>query len=160
MIIMLVLVPPQGPMTVIYTSCPINILEASGISKQDMCDSLRTLAGCTSDSSCTINSDCTCISFSITINSLTIRLTIYIVDPCAKHVCFNMTSESYFSRTVCNDTDIKFKMSQTFTFGSRQISLKVPTTIAVRLVHMSPSKVQMTVSCIQQCIAIYNTRYY
>ena len=159
---MLVLVPPQGPMTVIYTSCPVNILEASGISKQDMCDSLRTLAGCTSNSSCTINSDCTCISFSITIyRQITIRLTIYIVDPCAKHVCFNMTSESYFSRTVCNDIDVHFKMNQILTFRGRPIDqFEVPTTIAVRLVRMPHSKVQMTVSCILQCIAIYNTRYY
>ena len=143
----------------IYISCPINILEASGVSKQDMCDSLSTLAGCTSDSNCTINSDCTCVSFLIVINNqIIIKLTIYIVY--STPVCFNVTSESYFSKTVCNDINIDFTMSQTITFGNRQIPLMVPASIAVRLVRMPLSRVQMTVSCIQQCIAIYNTIYY
>ena len=155
---------PQDPIlllpfmsTVIYTSCPVNVLEASSISKQDMCDSLRTLAGCTSDSSCTTNSDCTCVSFKVDINVLiTIPLTICIVDPCVIPVCLMIRSGSDFSRTVCDN--IVFKISQTVDPGSLQ--LPVMASIAVRLVHMSPSRVQTAVSCIQQCIAMYNTRYY
>ena len=145
------------PSTVIYTSCPVNVLEASGISKQDMCDPLCTLAGCTSDSSCTINNNCTCVSFEVAITALiTIPLTICIVDPCCIPVCLMITPESDFSRTVCDN--IVFEIRQTVNLGSLQ--LPVVASIDVRLVHTSPSKVKMTVSCIQQCIAIYNTKYY
>lgn len=94
------------------TSC--SILEASNVCKQENLNSLCSLAGCDSDRSCTVNSDCTCVSFTPVANVLiTIPLTICIVDPCAIPVCFMITSESLFTRTVCKDSDIDFKMNQT-----------------------------------------------
>lgn len=137
-------------------SCPITFTEAQCISKEDMCDSLRSLAGCNSSDNCTINSDCTCVSFTFVISGIKISLTIYIVDPCAKPVCFNISSESDFSEIVCNTTTIPFTTLRTFRhpFLPKLITLPVCASITVELVLiMPPTKILMTVSCLLNSIA-------
>ena len=121
--------------------------ETQGISKEDMCTSLSSLAK--GWDGCTINSDCTCISCNVSIDQIgTVPINICIVDTCATPACFEITAGTLFSRTVCRTINIEFSIKKTvrILFFWRTVTISV--SVTVEIVRRPSSGIQMTVSCL------------
>ena len=111
-----------------------------------MCTSLQSLA--IGLDSCTINSDCTCVSCNADINQIgNIPLNICIVDSCVTPACFSIIAGTLFSRTVCNTTTINFSFKKTTKILFFRRTTTVHASVTVALVPM-PSRIQMSVSCL------------
>ena len=120
--------------------------ESQCIVKEDICTSLHSLA--IGLDSCTINSDCTCVSCNADINQIgNIPVNICIVDTCATPICFSITAGTLFSRTVCSTTTINFSFKKTIKFLFLRRTITVHASVTVALVPM-PSRIQMSVSSI------------